>query len=410
MSVRTLFHVLKSSGSPARRGRRALRERTPAVRPLRLEALEERRLLAFLPAANYPASVSPQAMVTADLSGGESAPTRGAGLGGRPAGPPIRLDVVALHEFGHSLGLSHNEDPSSIMYPYYNAGYDTSNLANDSAVAALLDIYADVNTSGWNDIHDADGGVSDGDVDLTYSFVPDGVRMDRGGFSTLYATFDGLFGPDQWQSVFAGELARWAAVSGGKLSVVEVPDAGFPVNYRGEVQNDPNAGDIRIGAHRFDTAGRLLALTWFPPPNGYTLAGDANFDQDENWVLELGVEAARVGPAGGAASGDSNALTWAGTGEANAVLAWIGLSGQTRAADSTSSVLPTAAETFSPAGQEPAGRFAASAWSGADGQAEDFLVGAGTRTWQTHPEDDAFADPDLLDPAWLELLSQPQGM
>ena len=205
-------------------------------------------------------------------------------------------------------------------------------------------------------------------------------------------------------------MARWAAVSGGKLSFQEVPDAGLPFNYRGEAQNDPNAGDIRIGAHRFDSTSKLLALTSFPPPNLYTAAGDANFDQAESWVSESSVEAARVGPAGGAASADSNGLTFAGAGEALAVLAWIGPSSQTRAADAASGVLPTAAETFSPAGREPARRFAASAQSGVAGHAADSLVEAGTRTGQAHPEDDAFAEPDLLDPAWLEPLSQPQGL
>jgi hypothetical protein len=51
-----------------RRQRQALRGRLSAARSLRLEPLEERRLLAFAPVASYDVGLDPQAVVTADFN------------------------------------------------------------------------------------------------------------------------------------------------------------------------------------------------------------------------------------------------------------------------------------------------------------------------------------------------------
>ena len=257
-------------------------DRSPHRR-LQLEELEPRLALSLIVAADAARDAGPN-----DLD--NSAARRG--HGGAVLAPPIRLDLIALHELGHSLGLRHSRDPSSIMYAYYDPNYDLDHFASDSAVAIVRSLYADVTTSRWNDPLDPLPG--NGVVDVTYSFVPDGIRLEKGKPSTTFATWNAVFGdPAVWQAIFVEALDRWASVSEGHLNFVSHTDAGLRFNFAGAAQSDPLAGDIRIATHRFRGPGKTLAHSYFPPPNGRTAAGDAHFDESENWVL---------GPDGGFAS------------------------------------------------------------------------------------------------------------
>ncbi len=252
-----------------------MRRKSAARRHHSIEELEPRLVLSI----SFDSLTGDDAAAAADLRGNAAG-----------SGPAIRLDLVALHEFGHSLGLDHSSDPNSIMYAYYNASYNLSNFAIDSSASTLRGLYVDVNASPWKDSLDSGPTDLEGRVDVTYSFMPDATKLDSGKTNTLAATFNTLFPSVNWKQAFVDQLNRWASVSGPDtahphLAFSEHSDMGLAFNYSGAAQNDSRSGDIRIGAHRFDGAGKVLAHTYFPPPNGSTAAGDAHFDNSENWLL-----------------------------------------------------------------------------------------------------------------------------
>jgi Matrixin len=115
--------------------------------------------------------------------------------------------------------------------------------------------------------------------------MADGARMDK-GTNNLFATFNKIAPTATWEQVFTDQLNRWASASNGKVEFDLHSDNGQAFNYAGAAQNDSGSGDIRIGAHRFDGTNKVLAHTYYPPPNGRTAAGDSHYDSAEAWVLD----------------------------------------------------------------------------------------------------------------------------
>lgn len=116
---------------------------------------------------------------------------------------------------------------------------------------------------------------------ITYSIAPDGVTW-ISGTNTIDAAFDAKFGAGNWEREIARALATWQAAA--DINIVPVADARYDENALGASQGDPRFGDIRIGGVAMGEQ-KILAQTYYPPPQGTTAGGDVEINLSMNYGI-----------------------------------------------------------------------------------------------------------------------------
>ncbi len=122
---------------------------------------------------------------------------------------------------------------------------------------------------------------------VTWSFMSPGTTC--AGTYEPGGTCDAM--PTGWFEEVVAAFDAWSAIA--NITFEKIVDNGEPFNT-------PNgtSGDIRLGLHNFsgtcdspesfcDSSGNILAHGYFPPPNGYTAAGDIHLDSSEIWKVGL---------------------------------------------------------------------------------------------------------------------------
>lgn len=125
---------------------------------------------------------------------------------------------------------------------------------------------------------------------ISYSIIPDGTQVS--GFngepdapSNLRAVLAGIYGSESaWLAHVHSAFNRWGQVCGVKY-VYEPNDDG--AEFAGALGVPGVRGDCRIGGHRIDGNGNVLAYNFYPEPGDSGFGGDMVIDTSDNFFNNL---------------------------------------------------------------------------------------------------------------------------
>ena len=113
----------------------------------------------------------------------------GAGAGSEESG--TSLLQTAAHEFGHSLGLSHSDQPAALMAPFYRGDQGHVALDQDD-ITAVQALYGEKEEAADTGVDEREGGVGggselcrDGRIDSIVSSGPASTLVTRGSLYWL---------------------------------------------------------------------------------------------------------------------------------------------------------------------------------------------------------------------------------
>jgi Matrixin/Putative peptidoglycan binding domain len=118
-----------------------------------------------------------------------------------------------------------------------------------------------------------------GNVDVD-RYAIDGRKWDRFRLTYAFQEFGNVLTPPDIRAAIIQAMALWSAET--PLRFTEIALGNNPDIVIRFVRRSHGDG------YDFDGRGNVLAHAFYPPPNGGTIAGDAHFDDEEQWFVNSG--------------------------------------------------------------------------------------------------------------------------